>query len=378
MQKRLHRITRREFSTAVSGAAATVAANGIASVRAQDTDNHAANRGHHQHREPATERTAAIARYEQLRFGMFIHFTIKTFVEGPFWDVARGPLPSVQRYRPTKLDVEQWIRTAAVATMRYAVLTAKHYLGFALWDSKHTDYDAAASPVKTDVVAEFVRACRTHGLAPGLYYALGADVAHRRERRMSEPAYFEHARKQIVELLTDYGPISVMWFDAMGKVPPTRWQAIYHTVKSLQPECLVVTNHGHGSNGTRLRFWPTDVIGAERTLPPPEGHDPWMMHGGKRYYIPMETCETSAVGTFSKGWFWEPDELIKEVSRELLPLYRRTTERRANLLLNVAIDRNGRVPAAAVQRLTELGRAIEERRSGTQMIREPADGQLKP
>ncbi|NOX54103.1 MAG: alpha-L-fucosidase [Planctomycetes bacterium] len=352
-------MTRRKFVVAVtSGAVAGRLSRGSASDRSQ-ADKQTGKRSGERHFAPATERTPAIARYQRLRFGMFIHFTIKTFVDGPFWDVMRGPLAPADRFAPSKLDVDQWIRTARAAGMRYAVLTAKHYLGFALWDSRCTDYDIGASPVSVDIVERFVTACRKYGLAPGLYYALGADVAHRRDKKMNEAEYFDHARKQITELLSNYGPVLVMWFDAMGKVPPERWRGIYETVKSLQPDCLVVTNHGHGSNGTRIRFWPTDVIGAERTLPPPEGHDPWMSHKGKKYYIPMETCDTSAVGTFSKGWFWEPGEQMKEVQRELLPLYRRTTERHANLLLNVAIDREGRVPAAAAQRLAELGQAIQ-------------------
>ena len=60
----------------------------------------------------------------------------------------------------------------------------------------------------------------------------------------------------------------------------------------------------------------------------------------------METCDTSAVGIFGKGWFWEPGEQLREVQRELLPLFHRATGRRANLLLNVTIDREGKVPAS--------------------------------
>jgi alpha-L-fucosidase len=72
----------------------------------------------------------------------------------------------------------------------------------------------------------------------------------------------------------------------------------------------------------------------------------------------METCDTSAQGTFSKGWFWEPGERMKEVRRELLPLYRNAIRRGANLLLNVAIDREGRIPSATIQCLHELTQAI--------------------
>lgn len=310
------------------------------------------------HAEPATERTRVLTCYEERRYGMFVHFTINSFVDKPFCCALKGPLPSPQMYRPTALDVEQWILVAKRAGMKYAVLTAKHYLGFALWPSECTDYGVSASPNPTDVVAEFMAACHKHGVAPGLYYSLGVDIAHRRDQGMNDAQWYDHACTQIAELLTRYGPVSLFWFDAVGQVAPGRLQEAYDTVKSLQPDCVVVVNHGHGSNGTRLRFWPTDVIGAERTLPPPEGHDPWMEHEGKTYYIPMEICETSTRGTFSKGWFWEPGEQMKEVGRELLRLYRNATERGANLLLNVSIHPEGKVPDVTAERLTQLRQAF--------------------
>ena len=108
-----------------------------------------------------------------------------------------------------------------------------------------------------------------------------------------------------------------------------------------------------------MKRWPTDVVTGERTCPPLEGHNPWKEYEGKTYYIPMEVCDTSAQGTFSKGWFWEPGERIKEVERELLALYQKATHRGANLALNVAIDREGKVPATTVQRLMELGEEIK-------------------
>ena len=360
MKKHRHETNRREFCCQTAVAASSAACAVLDAVRARCDEKERQSRGRLPKRtfEPATERTAAIAHYEKLRFGMFVHYTINTFLDKPFWETLRGPLPSPRIYAPTKLDVDQWIATAKEAQMRYAVLTAKHYLGFALWDSKHTDYDVAASRDRTDVVGEFVKSCRRHGLEPGLYYALGVDAAHKSRKKMNDDQWYAHARSQITELLTHYGPIPVFWFDAMGSVPQRRWQEIYDTIKSLQPDCLVITNHGHGSNGTRVRFWPTDVIAGERTLPPPEGHDPHISHDGKTYYIPMEVCDVSAVGTFSKGWFWEPGEQIKEVQRELVPLHRNTAARRANLLLNVTINRAGRIPETTVQRLRELGRTI--------------------
>ncbi len=357
MNEHFSEIDRRRFGHAVALAAGAAAwqSVGASSSLGAGTVGDAGVSGKF---EPATKRTPVLARYESFRFGMFIHFTINTFIDGPFWQSFKGPLASAKRYAPSKLDVDQWIRTAARAEMRYAVLLAKHHLGFALWDSDQSEYDVARSGNRTDVVAEFVEACRKHRVAPGLFYTLGVDAAHRRDGKMTESQWYSHANKQLTELLTRYGPIAVIWFDAVQQVPPGRLQEAYDTVKSLQPDCLVAVNHGHGANGRRIRYWPMDILGGERTLAPPDGHRPLIDYNGKTHYIPMETCETSAVGTFSKGWFWEPDERMKEVERELLALYRKTRSRRTNLLLNVAVDREGRLPDATVEHLVELGAAI--------------------
>jgi len=115
--------------------------------------------------EPATARTPALARYEELQFGVSYHFSMNTFTGD---DYETGKVP-VSTYNPTKLDVRQWIRVAKDLGARYAVITAKHMSGFCLWDSEGYDYDVAASPVKTDVMAEFMAACKEYGLEPGFY-----------------------------------------------------------------------------------------------------------------------------------------------------------------------------------------------------------------
>ena len=312
--------------------------------------------------EPATERTEAIARFEKMQYGAYIHFTMNTFLDPDEFGISscgapKGAMPSAKRYNPTALDVDQWISTVKQAGMKYAVLTAKHYIGFSLWDSKYSDYDVAASSNKTDVVAEFVKACRKYGIEPGLYYSLGVDAANRKGKKLTDDQWYKLANNQITELLTNYGPITVFWFDGMAPVSAERLQQAYDTVKSIQPDCLVIVNNGY-VDGTSLTYWPTDILAGERTCPPPEGHNPWMEYEGKTYYIPMETCKTSAQGTFSKGWFWEPGEQLKEVKRELLRLYRKVTGRGANLLLNIAIDREGKVPQATVEQLLKLGKTI--------------------
>ena len=104
--------------------------------------------------------------WESLEYGMFIHFGMSTF-DGE--ELSPGDKPS-RLYNPTHLDVDQWIRAARDAGMKYAVLTTKHVSGHCLWPTIYTDYNVSTSDNKTDVVGAFVNACHKYGILPGFYY----------------------------------------------------------------------------------------------------------------------------------------------------------------------------------------------------------------
>jgi alpha-L-fucosidase len=317
--------------------------------------------------EPAAERTKVIGDWEGLAYGMFITFGMSTFSPNEFGAI---PEPSTA-YNPTKLDVDQWIRTAKSAGMKYAVLTTKHCYGHALWPSKASDYSEATSSVRIDVVKRFVEACRKYGIKPGFYYLLGWDA---KDQPVMTPAQYEaFCRRQLTELLSNYGPIVELWLDIPYDMGPENARVLadlYSLVKSLQPDCLVLLNQGN-SNGTHVYkskptyfykptagepffIWPMDLIPGEGTLPPPSGHDPKLIVELKPYYIPMETCMT-----IGRWWFYRDYEALRTVP-ELYSWYKSARERGANFLLNVPPDRTGRIPAATVARLIELKAAIED------------------
>jgi len=157
--------------------------------------------------------------WEAMRYGMFIHFGMSTYDGQEF---SKGDEPSTL-YAPDRLDVDQWIRVARDAGMRYAVLTTKHVAGHCLWPTKHTDYNVTTSGNKTDVVEAFVKACEKYGVKPGFYYC-SWDNHHRfdpaTEQTMeawygalATAAYREFQLAQVEELLTQYGPIVEVWID---------------------------------------------------------------------------------------------------------------------------------------------------------------------
>lgn len=149
-------------------------------------------------------------------YGIFFHFGIRSFYPGHFdWD---GKEMLAEKFNPEHLDCDQWIETAKKAGAKYAILTAKHHDGFALWPTEFSDYgvkNAAWKGGKGDVVKEFVESCRKHDMKVGLYYS-PAQCDNGAVRFAEEKEYDDYFINQITELLTNYGKIDYLWFDGCG------------------------------------------------------------------------------------------------------------------------------------------------------------------
>lgn len=282
---------------------------------------------------------------------MFIHYGISTFVDGN-WQTS----PPATTYAPTNLDVRQWIRVARQAGMKYAILTAKHVAGHCLWDSNNYDYDIASSSGASDVVAEFMAACKLEGLKPGLYYCI-LDNHNEGGVKWTEPVtreYFELIKKHLTELHTRNAGIFEQWIDIPSKMSSQQRWELYRLTKKLSPDCIVIMNQGF-RDGTEIpeKCWPTDLANGECTPPPSAGHNPNKQVNNKPHYIPMEVCDT-----IGEEWFWTAKDSLRPVSK-LYELYTNSTGRNANFLLNVPPDTTGRIPREAVDRLMELKAVIQ-------------------
>jgi alpha-L-fucosidase len=162
------------------------------------------------------------------RFGMFIHFNLGTFAD---LDWAGG-YEDPALFNPANLDCGQWADAAKEAGMTYLVLTVKHTEGIALYPSAWTTHDITLFKNfrngKGDIVREFVDACRSRGLKVGLYYCFPGDYSDEAHRNAPPPGmpnlhglppeaaadYAGFVRRQLAELLTNYGPIDLLWIDA--------------------------------------------------------------------------------------------------------------------------------------------------------------------
>ena len=314
------------------------------------------------HYEPATNRTEILRRWEGYRLGGFVCFNDNQFTCLEFSTNTNAAL-----YNPADLDVAGWAKTMKKAGMRYAVLTTRHTSGFLLWDSDTTEFDVGSSPRKTDVVGEFVRQCRKQGIAPGLYYCLwgGKDW-------MPHPNARAIILAQLCELATRYGEIPYFWID-MKLWAPTDLSAqeIYDALKLQQPKAVVILNQ-HIQDGSEIRYFPTDVMNGEVTLPPAGGHNPFREVKGKRYYLPFEfepvsqrieqgtTTPLGPVGawfTYGEGRGFAPSRPLEAgpLAEWIQQAYARGA---ANVLLSLAPDHTGRMRPEDVRQLEEVGRRV--------------------
>jgi alpha-L-fucosidase len=282
--------------------------------------------------------------YVDLRFGMFIHFGVLTYTGS--W--AQANL-DISQFNPTKLDAGQWADAAKAAHMKFGALTTRHHDGFALWDSKVSTFDVAATPWfknngGRDVVKEYVDAFRSRGLAPGLYYSIwDSTQGIGNDTKSVTPAQLDYVKQQLTELLTNYGPIPILimdgwsWKTGHNVVPYDEIRAL---VKSLQPDCLL-TDHTHMSDP-----WEVDIVNFEEPRGgfAPEGN----MYPGN------QGNKINASG--GNDWFWAPNigglmSLSNIVDDHLKKLEPRWT----NYLLNCPPNRDGLLDAAIVNRLQEVG-----------------------
>lgn len=299
----------------------------------------------------ATSQTPELKAWEDLKYGMFIHYGMSTFDQSEINDGKSKP----EVYNPTNLDVRQWIHTAKLAGMKYAVLTAKHTAGFCLWPSG--DYDVTESPVKTDVVKAFMAACKAEGIRPGIYYCImdGHREGGVTWDAMVKDDYFELVKKHLTQLHTRYPGIFEQWLDIPGKLTPAQRTELYQLVHKLSPHCLVLMNQSIWTKpGTAMPpgAWPTDLAVGERN-PPPGVHNKNMTFEGKAYYLPLEVCDC-----LEENWFWVKGDSPRSL-KKLSGIWQSTVGRGANLLLDVPPDMTGRIPESSVKRLLELKKWID-------------------
>jgi alpha-L-fucosidase len=291
--------------------------------------------------------------YVDMRFGMFMHFSILTFCGSQPGDPCAGSWGqanlAINNFAPSsKYDPTQWADAAVAAHMKFGVLTSRHHDGFALWPSAASNFNVGHVPWKNgkgDVVKDYVTAFRARGLAPGLYYSIWDSTEGIGNSDTITAAQMSYVTTQITELLTNYGPIPILvidgwsWKTGHNKVA---YQTIRELVKSLQPNCLI-TDHTH-----LVDPWEVDIVNFEE----PAGA---FAPANNTYAAAQETKINNSGGN---DWFWAPNVgNLMTVSNIVDGHLKKLESAYTNFLLNCPPNRDGLIDASMVSVLTQVGAA---------------------
>jgi alpha-L-fucosidase len=309
------------------------------------------------------------------RFGMFIHWGVYSGAEGIWkgekhrhgnnyaeWIQYRNRIDKqeyltlLERFNWDEIDPEKWVMLAKQAGMKYVVITAKHHDGFALWDSKVSNYDIAEFTMpKRDIVKELAAACQKHGLKLGLYYSHWIDWEHKygwdHNKEISgissedyDLYWQEKVIPQMRELLTSYGPITMIWFDMWihhSKTVVTKGELLQlkGLIRELQPECIVNSRLGLSvEEDSDVDF---QTLGDNQL-------------GSQKKDFPWQSPATVA-----HSWGFNALDTEWKSTTSLLQALISNVSLNGNYMLNIGPKANGDVPFEISSRLLEVGRWLK-------------------
>lgn len=284
--------------------------------------------------------------YVDLQRGLFLHFSMATFVGTEFVD-ANTP---VNTFAPTGMDIAQWVQVAADFGATYAHLTVKHRDGFCLWPTAYTTRSIAsttwyAANGNPDITQIFCDECRARGIQPCFYFSV-ADL----NWIGANPDYTNDMMKsfiegQVTELLSRYGPIAAIWLDSseIFFADQTPWAssveraAFFHGVANGGQTGIIMVNNAHTGS-----LADSDVVEYEETVAPSDAD-------------PKESCFASA-----SSWFWQSDTQTLVDAGTMGERIMTCNARNATALINVAPNTSGIIPAQFVTRLNEINMYLGE------------------
>lgn len=279
------------------------------------------------------------------RFGMFIHWGLYALPARKEWVKFHEKMTTedYQKYfahfNPDLFNPEEWAKSAKEAGMKYFVITTKHHDGFCLFDSKYTNYKVTNTPYGKDIIKILVNAFRKEGLKVGFYYSLidwhhkefPIDLNHpqfkdedfkEENKHRNVKKYAEYMRKQVTELLSNYGKIDILWFDYSYPVKNGKgrndWESekLIKLVRKLQPHILVNSRldpPGAGDFETPEQYVPNECLKDKNGKP-----------------IIWEGCQT-----FSGSWGYHREEMNWKNVQSLIQMLVNHVSKAGNLLLNV-------------------------------------------
>ncbi len=313
--------------------------------------------------QPTPANLASRSWFRDARLGLFVHWGVYSTLADGEWVMNQRHI-KVSEYEklpaffnPQAYDPVEWVAMAKAAGMKYITITSKHHDGFAMFDSKISDYNIVArTPYKKDVLKMLADECHKQGIKLFFYHSqldwhhpdyfprgrVGLETG--RPDSGDWNRYMDYMDGQLKELLTGYGDVAGIWFDGMWDKPNAEWRLAktYKLIHDLQPAALVGSNH-------HLKPFPgEDFQMFEKDLP---GHNTTGFNDKVEIGdLPREMCET-----MNDSWGFNLLDTKYKSTKDVVHLLVKAAGYDANLLLNVGPMPNGKIQPEFVARLKEVG-----------------------
>ena len=327
---------------------------------------------------PTTENMAHRKEFQDMKFGMFIHWGAFSFLGDGEWVMNNRKITVneysrlLQFFNPVEFDAKKWVDAAKSAGMKYITLITRHHDGFSVWDTQQSDWKITKTTYGKDVVKQIADECHRQGIQLFLYYSLldwtREDYPHEtgktgqnsgRTGHGNYASYLQFMKNQLTELLTNYGKIAGIWFDghwdqtapegAVDRTSRLNWHydEIYSLIHKLQPECLIGNNHHMTPfDGEDFQMFEKDLPGQNKS---------GLSFQQAAENLPVETCET-----MNDSWGFNITDRNYKSSRQLIQYVVNAAGRNTNFLLNIGPMPNGQVQPEFIDTLKKIGTWMQQ------------------
>ncbi|HKT25845.1 MAG TPA: alpha-L-fucosidase [Terriglobales bacterium] len=316
--------------------------------------------------QPSPENLKARRQFQDDEFGMFIHWGVYSVLGDGEWVFHNRKL-SVHEYErlpgffdPEEFDAKAWVALAKSAGMKYITITSRHHDGFAMFDSKVSDWNIVKrTPYGKDPLKMLADECHRQGIKLFFYYSqldwhnpdyyprgrTATDWDNGRPNHGDWNAYInDYMNGQLRELLTNYGPIGGIWFDGMWDKPDADWQLekTYALIHQLQPAALIIPNHHQAPKpGEDVQTFERDLPGRNTA-----GFNTTVIDTA----LPLESSNT-----LNGSWGFNIGDSKYKSSETVEEMLVRAAGNNSNLLLNIGPMPNGEIQQEFVDRLHAVG-----------------------
>lgn len=324
-----------------------------------------------------------IAWWREARFGMFIHWGVYSLAAGEWKGhniggyaehlMRKAKIPRSEylalahHFNPVKFNAETWVKQAKKAGMRYMIITAKHHDGFAMYDSKVSDYNIVKqTPFHRDPMVELSAACKKYGIKFGFYYSHAFDWEHPDapgndwdyqnpggDKQIGGLRWYdthpdwliriqkyvnEKAIPQIKELLTIYHP-DILWFDTPQKLPLSENIRILKAIRETDSNVVV--------NGRLVRSAGANFGDYKNTADRPAE------------FYPVEG-DWEAIPTTNESYGYSKFDKSHKPASHFIRLLASAASRGGNLLMNIGPKGDGSFAEEDVKILNGIGSWMEK------------------